>query len=406
MTLEEESRLSFYRELTVLDEKKNIVLVQDIRNSELCVKKTLDIYSRDVYEQLASVRIEGVPAVKECVADDGKLIVVEEYVQGRSLKQVLDEQGLLNEEQAYDIAVQLADILVRLHQLEPAIVHRDIKPSNIIIEKNGHVNLIDFNAARHVNADKNEDTRMLGTVYFAAPEQFGFGQSDERTDIDGLGATINYIMTGDKPGAGIAECRFSDILKKCLMVDAKDRYQSAEELRGVLDMLNYSIVQDNRKKAETAFGKDNTISVVRTYRNIRDIIVKMYRKYQKRNYDIDTSWRRYLLPGFRRLNVVYCLIALVWYAVIVWMTITFAVTDSKTGIPVTGGELTMYKIAVFVLLFGMTMWFGNYLNIRRKLPGMKKINVLSTILTFGYAFTISFMFLAFFAIFMAIIGYL
>lgn len=406
MTLEEESRLSFYRELTVLDEKKNIVLVQDIRNSELCVKKTIDIYSRDVYEQLASVRIEGVPAVKECIADDGKLIVVEEYVQGRSLKQVLDEQGLLNEEQAYDIAVQLADVLVRLHQLEPAIVHRDIKPSNIIIEKNGHVNLIDFNAARHVNADKNEDTRMLGTVYFAAPEQFGFGQSDERTDIYGLGATINYIMTGDKPGAGIAECRFSDILKKCLMVDAKDRYQSAEELRGVLDMLNYSIVQDNRKKAETAFGKDNTISIVRTYRNIRDIIVKMYRKYQKRNYDIDTSWRRYLLPGFRRLNVVYCLIALVWYAVIVWMTITFAVTDSKTGISVTGGELTMYKIAVFVLLFGMTMWFGNYLNIRRKLPGMKKINVLSTILTFGYAFTISFMFLAFFAIFMAIIGYL
>ncbi len=406
MTLEEESRLSFYRELTVLDEKKNIVLVQDIRNSELCVKKTLDIYSRDVYEQLASVRIEGVPAVKECVADDGKLIVVEEYVQGRSLKQVLDEHGLLNEEQAYEIAVQLVDILVRLHQLEPAIVHRDIKPSNIIIEKNGHVNLIDFNAARHVNADKNEDTRMLGTVYFAAPEQFGFGQSDERTDIYGLGATINYIMTGDKPGAGIAECIFSDILKKCLMVDAKDRYQSAEELRGVLDMLNYSIVQDNRKKAETAFGKDNTVSVVRTYRNIRDIIVKMYRKYQKRNYDIDTSWRRYLLPGFRRLNVVYCLIALVWYAVIVWMTITFAVTDSKTGIPVTGGELTMYKIAVFVFLFGMTMWFGNYLNIRRKLPGMKKINVLSTILTFGYAFTISFMFLAFFAIFMAIIGYL
>ena len=406
MTLEEESRLSFYRELTVLDEKKNIVLVQDIRNSELCVKKTLDIYSRDVYEQLASVRIEGVPAVKDCVADDGKLIVVEEYVQGRSLKQVLDEQGLLNEEQAYNIAVQLADILVRLHQLEPAIVHRDIKPSNIIIEKNGHVNLIDFNAARHVNADKNEDTRMLGTVYFAAPEQFGFGQSDERTDIYGLGATINYIMTGDKPGAGIAECIFSDILKKCLMVDAKDRYQSAAELRGVLDMLNYSIVQDNRKKAETAFGKDNTVSVVRTYRNIRDIIVKMYRKYQKRNYDIDTSWRRYLLPGFRRLNVVYCLIALVWYAVIVWMTITFAVTDSKTGIPVTGGELTMYKIAVFVLLFGMTMWFGNYLNIRRKLPGMKKINVLSTILTFGYAFTICFMFLAFFAIFMAIIGYL
>ncbi len=406
MILEEESRLSFYRELTVIDEKKNIVLVQDIRTSELCVKKTLDIYSQDVYEQLATVRIEGVPAVMECIADDGRLIVVEEYVQGRSLKQVLDEQGVFNEEQAYDIAVQLADILVRLHNLEPAIVHRDIKPSNIIIEKNGHVNLIDFNAARHVNADKNEDTRMLGTVYFAAPEQFGFGQSDERTDIYGLGATINYIMTGDKPGAGIAECRFSDILKKCLMVDTKDRYQSVAELRSVLEMLNYNAhTQDNKKKYETAFGRDNTISVVRIYHNIKDTFVKMYRKYQKRNYDIDNSWRKYLLPGFRRLNIVNCLIALVWYAVIVWLTITFAVTDSKTGIPVTGVELTMYKIVLFVLLFGMTMWFGNYLNIRRKLPGMKRINVLSTILTFVYAFIISFLFFAFFAIFMGILGY-
>ena len=67
------------------------------------------------------------------------------------------------------------------------------------------------------------------------------------------------------------------------------------ELRGVLDMLNYSIVQDNRKKAETAFGKDNTVSVVRTYRNIRDTIVKnVQENTKKRNYDIDTSWRRYL----------------------------------------------------------------------------------------------------------------
>ena len=66
----------------------------------------------------------------------------------------------------------------------------------------------------------------------------------------------------------------------------------------------------------------------------------------------------------------------------------------------------MAQISAAGIQTGMTMWFGNYLNIRRKLPGMKKINVLSTILTFGYAFTISFMFLAFFAIFMAIIGYL
>ena len=405
MTLEEESRLSFYRELTVLDEKKNIVLVQDIRNSELCVKKTLDIYSRDVYEQLASVRIEGVPAVKECVADDGKLIVVEEYVQGRSLKQVLDEQGLLNEEQAYDIAVQLADILVRLHQLEPAIVHRDIKPSNIIIEKNGHVNLIDFNAARHVNADKNEDTRMLGTVYFSAPEQFGFGQSDERTDIYGLGATINYIMTGDKPGAGIAECRFSDILKKCLMVDAKDRYQSAAELRGVLDMLNYNAHTQDNGKDRTAFGGDNVALIVRVCENIKFVFVNWYRKSQISKGDVNSSWRKYLLPGFRSLNIISCIAALIWYAVIVMLTFGLTVSDSKTGTPEAGGKLIIYKIAAFIIMLVQTLWFGNYLDVRRKLPGMKKVNAISTILTFVYAFVILFLLVMFLIIIMVIAGY-
>lgn len=405
MTLEEESRLSFYRELTVLDEKKNIVLVQDIRNSELCVKKTIDIYSRDVYEQLASVRIEGVPAVKECVADEGKLIVVEEYVQGRSLKQVLDEQGLLNEEQAYDIAVQLADILVRLHQLEPAIVHRDIKPSNIIIEKNGHVNLIDFNAARHVNADKNEDTRMLGTVYFAAPEQFGFGQSDERTDIYGLGATINYIMTGDKPGAGIAECIFSDILKKCLMVDAKDRYQSAEELRGVLDMLNYNAHTQDNGKDRTAFGGDNVALIVRVCENIKFVFVNWYRKSQISKGDVNSSWRKYLLPGFRSLNIISCIAALIWYAVIVMLTFGLTVSDSKTGTPEAGGKLIIYKIAAFIIMLVQTLWFGNYLDVRRKLPGMKKVNAISTILTFVYAFVILFLLVMFLIIIMVIAGY-
>lgn len=405
MTLEEESRLSFYRELTVLDEKKNIVLVQDIRNSELCVKKTLDIYSHDVYEQLASVRIEGFPAVKECVADDGKLIVVEEYVQGRSLKQVLDEQGLLNAEQAYEIAVQLVDILVRLHQLEPAIVHRDIKPSNIIIEKNGHVNLIDFNAARHVNADKNEDTRMLGTVYFAAPEQFGFGQSDERTDIYGLGATINYIMTGDKPGAGIAECRFSDILKKCLMVDAKDRYQSAAELRGVLDMLNYNAHTQDNGKDRTAFGGDNVALIVRVCENIKFVFVNWYRKSQISKGDVNSSWRKYLLPGFRSLNIISCIAALIWYAVIVMLTFGLTVSDSKTGTPEAGGKLIIYKIAAFIIMLVQTLWFGNYLDVRRKLPGMKKVNAISTILTFVYAFVILFLLVMFLIIIMVIAGY-
>ncbi len=89
---------------------------------------------------------------------------------------------------------------------------------------------------------------------------------------------------------------------------------------------------------------------MRTYRNIRDIIVKMYRKYQKRNYDIDTSWRRYLLP----IQTAECRVLSDCASMVCGYCMddnNFAVTDSKTGIPVTGEELTMYKIAVFVLLF-------------------------------------------------------
>ena len=135
MTLEEESRLSFYKELTVIDDKKNVILVQHIDTKELFVKKRLDIYSKDVYEQLAHTYVYGIPVIKECIEDEGSLVVVEEYIQGKNLKQLMDEHGLFTEQQAYQIALELAQILTGLQSLSPPVIHRDIKPSNIIIEK-------------------------------------------------------------------------------------------------------------------------------------------------------------------------------------------------------------------------------------------------------------------------------
>ena len=241
---------------------------------------------------------------------------------------------------------------------------------------------------------------MLGTVYFAAPEQFGFGQSDERTDIYGLGATINYIMTGDKPGAGIAQCRFTDILRKCLMVDARDRYQSATELREVLYIIGS---QTGNRSDDSAFGTDNTEAAAASYRTVKEKITNTYRKYQNKNYNINSSWRRFLPPGFRGTNIICCIAALGWYALIILLSLSVTFTDSDTGVIMTGWEQAVYKIAIFIMLLGMTLWFGNYLNIRRKLPGMKKVNALSFILTCVYGFALCFALLMFFAIVVAII---
>ena len=77
----------------------------------------------------------GIPVIKECIEDEGSLVVVEEYIQGKNLKQLMDEHGLFTEQQAYQIALELAQILTGLQSLSPPVIHRDIKPSNIIIEK-------------------------------------------------------------------------------------------------------------------------------------------------------------------------------------------------------------------------------------------------------------------------------
>ena len=368
MTLEEESRLSFYKELTALDEKKNIMLVQHIDTKELYVKKILEIYSRPVYEQLSQISVKGVPSVAECIEDNGKLVVIEEYLQGKNLKQIMDEEGVFSENRAFEIALELTRILNNIHALNPPIIHRDIKPSNIIIEKSGRVALIDFNAARNIDADKSEDTRMLGTLYFAAPEQYGFGQSDERTDVYGLGATINYLMTGDKPGAGIAKCSYSNILKKCLMVDPKDRYASAKELLFALKAIG------NRQ-----FAGFETFVDIWKWCKCRII------KFAEEEEYINQSKRRYLLPGFRSLNAAGCLLAGIWYMIIFLLSTSSTFTDTKTGVQVSGLELWLDRLTVFLIFFGLTLWFGNYLNIRRKMPGMHKINVLSLILMFAYA---------------------
>lgn len=393
MTLEEESRLSFYKALTVIDKKKNVVLVQNIEDNQIYVKKMVDIYLQPVYKQLMQSHIDGIPDIIECVEDKNKLIIIEEYIQGRNLLQIMHENGLAGDSYAYHVMMDLTQILIKLHGMTPPVIHRDIKPSNIIIDKNGHAYLIDFDAARNVNSDRDEDTRMLGTQYFAAPEQYGFGQSDMRTDIYGLGAAINYLMTGDKPGAGVKQCRLYQILSRCLMIDPKDRYQSADELyRALVAVSSSFFVNGNFVNGNGGFNGHGANVKGTPESNLHDKADRFYHVYmggaENRNNNYQDSWRRFLPPGFRSGNIVYCISAALWYLFMAAVSSQLDVTDN--GEPVSNTYLIANRVAMFIAMLVNTLWYGNYLNIRDKFPGMGKKGIGSFVVmvSLGFGLTI------------------
>lgn len=104
-------------------------------------------------------------------------------------------------------------------------VHRDIKPENVILRGSEAV-LIDFDASRIFKSENTSDTRVLGTTGYAAPEQYGIAQTDERADIYSLGVLLNIMLTGKHPSKELASGRLGRIVQKCTMVNPKKRYQN------------------------------------------------------------------------------------------------------------------------------------------------------------------------------------
>ena len=163
------------------------------------------------------------PRILYCAEDDEETLVVEEYVQGESLLARLEEGRYLTEEETKHILLQLCDSLQSLH--EQGIIHRDIKPSNLILQHGDLIRLIDFDAARTVKEDQSEDTRHLGTKGYAPPEQFGYGQTDARSDIYSIGITMQKMMGSGYQGY------LTGILAKCTAIDPQKRYASMKELK-------------------------------------------------------------------------------------------------------------------------------------------------------------------------------
>ena len=165
--------------------------------------------------------------IYEVCTDDLGITVLEEYIKGKRLLDILSSKPL-DKKIACKYVSQICDALIFLHSI--GIIHRDIKPSNVIIKDDGTAVLIDLSIARFINEQEN-DTQALGTPGFAAPEQFGISQSSKATDIYGLGVLLNIMLTGSHPSIDLPKGRLKKVIEKSTSTQISKRYKDAEKFK-------------------------------------------------------------------------------------------------------------------------------------------------------------------------------
>lgn len=180
----------------------------------------------EVYQKLLDCTGKNLPLIFEAAEKGGENLILEEFIQGDTLGFLLEE-ALFTPRETRRIVLQLCRALWVLHSI--GAVHRDVKPENIIIRGKDAI-LIDFDAARIHKPGNEADTQVLGTTGFAAPEQYGLGQSDVRTDIYSLGILMNVMLTGEHPSQRLAEGRMGRIIERCTRVNPEKRYQNVLQL--------------------------------------------------------------------------------------------------------------------------------------------------------------------------------
>ena len=194
----------------------------------------------------------GIPAYRECVCDEkGEFAgFVMEYVEGRSLQKILEDGRAYTVREAVEAGLQLCGIMEQLHGQDSPMIFRDLKPANILVRPDGQFVLVDYGAVRKLRKSAGADTMQLGTDGYAAPEQYGgWEQSDERTDIYGIGAVLHHMVTGRPPlDTGLRPLReilgaegesrqldeMAKILLRCCMTAPSMRYSSCKELEKAL----------------------------------------------------------------------------------------------------------------------------------------------------------------------------
>ena len=215
------------------------------------------------------------PSIIDVIDCDDTFLIVMDYIEGNPLSKALETSGAQNQDDVIEWAKQLCDVLGYLHSRKPPIIYRDMKPSNVMLKPDGNVMLIDFGTAREFKYSSVADTTCLGTQGYAAPEQFGgHGQTDARTDIYCLGATMYHLVTGHNPATPPYEMYpirqwnpmlssgLEEIILKCTQRNPEDRYQSCAELLYALD--HYKDLDIENKKVQSFKWKTFLASFIMT----------------------------------------------------------------------------------------------------------------------------------------------
>jgi len=230
------------KEIELLAEtaKNKVYIVKDNVTGELLVKKQLPIETNvDVYKKLVGKNVKGLPKVHYVVSDEDNNYIFEDYIPGVNLMKLLSEKKSFSPTQVMEWSLMLCDILEVLHENDPPIIHRDIKPSNVLISNDGILKLIDFDIAREYKEDAGADTAYIGTKNYASPEQYGFSQTDCRSDIFSLGIMMAELLTGETPRENLnTHGALGKVINKCIEIDPKQRFQNVGELRKALKQIN------------------------------------------------------------------------------------------------------------------------------------------------------------------------
>ncbi len=343
MDLDQRLAISYYKPIAVINEPHHVYLVQHQETKKIAIKKVLDVYNLAVYAELYRNPITGTPRILNYYEENDQLTVIEEYISGTSLQDKINHADI-SPNDMLPYMLDLCAILEQLHLHNPAIIHRDVKPSNVIITSYNRAMLLDFNAAKYHTMAKDSDTILLGTQGYAAPEQYGFGQSSPQTDIYSLGILLKEM-------AQAAHCQnpyIDAIIDKCTQMNPAERYQSIDDLRQAL-LTNGGILSYTH--ASQVSSRDlSGISSNRSNTQIQGNSVSPAKHVQ------------YVPPGFRSRTPWKMAVALLTYIFLTWFCLSLKVKNTF------GAALWVERVFVLIMMLFIVASIFDYLNVRRLMP--------------------------------------
>lgn len=237
------------------------VLVKETATGILCVLKwgrkiqaEMLRNEMEILQKLTEMGLTGIPKGYRIFEENGGVYFLREYIEGTPLSQMVMQKGGIQERELCKISLKICQAVEEFQKLEDPMIHRDIKPENIVVTPNGETVFIDFGTMRSYKKDSQRDTFVVGTRGTAAPEQYGYRQTDQRTDVYAIGQTMLYMFTESYELDQLSECKISRKLKKIIekacSFEPDKRYADAAELRKAIEKCQ----EDNRKMVHKKAG--------------------------------------------------------------------------------------------------------------------------------------------------------